>query len=133
MGKIYEFNPQIYKTRLWVAKRGVTKDEIDKVFYALNEDEEGVSFADNHEMPDYGTALETYIVGHKESKIKGCLVVINREVTVGSLAHEASHCADWLFEDIGEATRSYEHGEPQAYYIEWVTDRLYEVYKGKVK
>lgn len=133
--KIFEFNPVLYPTRLWVCKSGTTIDELDEVFGVLCEDNTIESFKDNLQLPQFGDSATTYIVGHKKLGLKGCLVYLNREVTVGSLAHEASHCTDWIFDEIDDAPkeRLYESGEPRAYYLQWVMECLWKVKQGKVK
>jgi len=132
-GRIYEFDPQIYPTRLWVARKGVTIDEIDKMFEAICSDNiTGCSFKENHTLPGIGTGAETFVVGHKKSGFMGCLVYLNSPREAKYLSHEADHCADHLFETIGEKERSYNHGEPYAYYQSWVFDCLYKVWRNKV-
>ena len=131
-GKIYEFDPHIYKTRLWVCKKGVTLEEIDEVFDALCEDGTGTSFKDNHKLPSCDEGIKVYPVGHKKSCYTGLLVYLNRNFTPGDICHEAVHCTDWLFIEIGETERSWEHSEPPAYYAGWVFNCIWKVYKGKI-
>lgn len=133
MGKIYEFDPVIYPMKIWVAFSSVTIDEIDEVFFAVGDDDVAAPFKECHTLLGYGNMAKTFIVGHKEQEIKGCLVVLRRGAPMKYLSHEADHCADYLFEEIGETERSYEHGEPYAYYQSWVFDCLYRVLKGKCK
>lgn len=128
MGKIYEFDPVIYPFKLWVTRSSTTIDEIDRVFEAINDDGFGVPFKSvYHNMLDYGTDATTIIVGHTKQGLKGCLVVLSSKVAVKTLSHEADHCADYLFEEIGDTERTYAHGEPYAYYQSWVFDCLYKV------
>ena len=131
-GKIYEFDPVIYPTRVWVAEKGITLEEIDKEFEAICDDKSGCSFKENHTLPDFSTGGETYVVGHKKLGLMGCLVVLYTPREAKILSHEADHCADWLFQYIGETTRSYNGGECYAYYQSWVFDCLYKVWRGKV-
>jgi hypothetical protein len=132
MTGIYEFDPVIYPFKVWVARRGVTLEQIDKVFEALCEDDTGIPFKGNHTLPTIGTAAQTFIVGHKKQGITGCLVVFGHGTLIKDLSHEADHCADWLFERIGETERDYERGECYAYYQSWVFECLYKVFKGKL-
>lgn len=129
---IYEFDPVIYPFKVWVAKRSVTIEQIDHVFVAICEDDTGCSFKDNHSLPTNVTAAQTFIVGHKKSGFMGCLVVFGYNTKMKNLSHEASHCADWLFQRIGEDKREYERGECYAYYQSWVFDCLYKVFRGKI-
>lgn len=125
---IHEFNPVIYPTRVWVARSTVSIEEIEKIFDAITGDGYGVPFRSK-----YTTLLEatsdasTFIVGHKEKNVTGCLVIISDEVMTKTLSHEACHCADYLFETIGDTERTYDHGEPYAYYQSWVFDCLFNV------
>lgn len=130
--KIYEFNPCIYRTRLWVCRRGVTIEELDDTFEALCDDNTGASFKENHSLPQYDEGIKVYPVGHKKSGYSGCLVYLNRGITAADICHEAVHCMDWLFIQIGESERSWEHCEPSAYYAGWVFDCIWKVWKGKV-
>lgn len=131
-GEIYEFAPVIYPFKVWVASKGVTIGQIDDIFEAICDDDTGCSFKDNHTLPKRGTAAQTYIVGHKEQGIMGCLVVFGHGTILKDLSHEAAHCADWLFEQIGETERIYDHGECYAYYLSWVFDCIWKVWRGKV-
>lgn len=135
-GMVYEFNPQVYPTRLWVAKYSdVSFDEIDKDFYALNEQNERIDFKVAIEEPDANIYATTYPVSNKESGWRGCLVLLNRkDMPLSTVAHESSHCTDWLFEQLGvESGTTFDNGEARAYYLEWVFNRIYEVKQGKVK
>ena len=130
--KIYEYDPVIYPFKVWVARKDTTIEQIDKVFEALRQDDTGCSFKDNHTLPTMGTAAQTFIVGHKKTGFMGCLVVFGFGTRVKDLSHEADHCADWLFERIGETTREYERGECYAYYQSWVFNCLYNVFRRKI-
>lgn len=133
MDKVHEFNPVIYPFKLWVVKEGITINEIDEMFDAINDDGYGVSYSDVYKsLLDHGTDATTFIVGHKKQGVKGCLVVMGRKVKIKSLSHEADHCADYLFEDIGDTRRSFDGGEPYAYYQSWVFECLYNVKRGKL-
>lgn len=132
MGKIYEFDPVIYPTRLWVARSSITIDEIDEVFDAINDEGYGVPFRSrHHSLLEVGTDAVTFVVGHKKKNITGCLVVVSSKCYVRTLSHEADHCADYLFETIGDTERTYDHGEPYAYYQSWVFECLYNIIRGK--
>ena len=133
MGKIYEFAPVIYPTKVWVAFSSITIDEIDKVFDAINGEGYGVPFKSKYQsLLETSTDAVTFVVGHKKQNITGCLVVMKTTAKLRTLSHEADHCADYLFEQIGDTERSYEHGETYAYYQSWVFDCLYKVRGRKV-
>ena len=136
MGNIYEFNPQVYPTRLWVAKKAdVSFDEIDNGFHAINGSNERIDFKAAFEETEASIYATTYPVSNKESGWRGCLVLLNRkDLTMGTIAHEASHCTDWLFEQLGvESGTTFDNGEARAYYLEWAFNRIIEVKQGKVK
>jgi len=134
MGHIHEFNPIIYPTRLWVADRFATIDEIDELFYGIDDNGEVVSFKDNYTQ-DVCTMATTYPVSHKKTGWRGCLVIFHRrDMPLSTLNHEASHCTDWLLSGLGiESGTTFTNGEARAYYSEWVWNRLYDVKQGKVK
>lgn len=132
--KIHEFNPQVYPTRLWVCKsKDVTIDDIDGMFYALDDANWRRDFKEVEEMPDLNSYASTYPVSHKETGWRGCLVILNRgDMPMSTCTHEASHCTDWLFEQLGiESGTTFDNGEARAYYHEWVFNRIYEVKKVK--
>lgn len=134
--KIYEFDPQVYPTRLWVCKnKDVTIEDVDKMFYALDDANERCRFKEVQEMPDFNSYARTYPVSHKETGWRGCLVILNRgDMPTSTCTHEASHCTDWLFEQLGiESGTTFENGEARAYYHEWVFNRIYEVKQGRVR
>lgn len=134
--KFYEFNPQVYPTRLWIAKsKDVTIDDVDKEFYALSDTNERCGFKEVQEMPDMSSYASTYPVSHKKTGWRGCLVILNRgDMPTSTCTHEASHCTDWLFEQLGiESGTTFNNGEARAYYHEWVFNRIYEVKQGRVR
>ena len=134
--KFYEFNPQVYPTRLWIAKsKNISIDDVDKEFYALSDANERCGFKDVQEMPDSDSYASTYPVSNKKSGWRGCLVILNRgDMPTSTCTHEASHCTDWLFEQLGiESGTTFENGEARAYYHEWVFNRIYEVKQGRVR
>lgn len=133
--KIHEFSPQIYPTRLWVAKSWeVPYEELKDYFYASNI-EDGLVYDFEEQFgskKDLHTFASTYPVGNKESKWRGCLVYIwKRNTPLSIFAHEASHCTDWLFESLGIVQSGFNDGEPRAYYVQWVFDKIYNVIKRK--
>lgn len=133
---IFEFNPQIYPTRIWVVRgKDTTLEEIDKRFYSISEDDELLDFNNNECLPPPTTNAQTFVVGDKESYFRGCLIYLNKtKLRSGVLAHEASHCVDWLFEKLQvESGTTFNNGEARAYYLEWITDRIEDVLKNKVK
>lgn len=135
MGRIFEFDPQIYPTRLWVCVKP-TFEEIDEKFYFLSEDGEEVVDDAKKEFQRSPSAIATcYPVCDMESLWKGILVVIwrRREVRSGVIAHESSHATDWLDDRLGLGGHSFNDGEPRAYYAQWVANCIEDVLKGRTK
>lgn len=133
--KVHEFDPQVYPTRLWVAKGWEIKfTELDELFYAVSKEGEIYSFKDQFKEDKPNDFATTYPVGLKKTGWRGCLVVIHRKDTpIAILTHEASHCTDWLFEQLGIMQQGFDDGEPRAYYTQWVFQKLYDVKTNKVK
>ena len=134
--RIKEFDPVIYPTRLFVAIRP-SYDEVRDRFGFLDEDGNEVS-VENEFKPKDTSIAQTYTVYDKESRWKGCFVTIWRKADVrsGIIAHESSHCADWLDDELGGLGsvdgRKFLTGEPRAYYTQWVANCIEDVLKGRV-
>lgn len=76
---IYEFDPVIYPTRLWVCKKPETED-VAELFYPFNTDGEQIDSFGNTLEYDGGRYAATMIVGNKKSRIRGCLYLsLSRE------------------------------------------------------
>lgn len=135
--KIYEFDPVIYPTRLWVAIRP-TFEDVKDVFGFLDEDGNEVNVEDEFKHKDTSIA-QTYSVYDRESGWKGCFVTIwkKNEVRCGIITHESMHCVDWLDDALGGLGsvegRAFMTGEPRSYYGQWVANNIEDVLKGKVK
>lgn len=98
-----EFDFVIYPRRLWVG----------------NEQELIDNFTDRNnkkpELDDNYTTI-TYPVIHKQSKIYGWFIIINDELNADIAAHEATHVALDLFNDI-DTKVDYTNQEPLAYLV----------------
>jgi hypothetical protein len=131
MGKIYEFDPVIYPTRVWAAVNPTAKAMQGK-FYFLNDDDEVI---DKVDLNDYRDSIATtFSVTDKKSCWKGCLVCIwqPRQTGVGVIAHESGHCTDWLCDKFGIGGFSFKEGEARQYYTQWVANCIEKVRRGKV-
>ena len=128
MRKIFEFNPVIFPTRVWVTMCPDIK-LISRQFYALDEDGEIMDVFPADTFTDDKTVAQTTLVQHKKTNFYGCLVTIHRadEVTSGIMAHEASHCADWLCDQFGIYSCTFQTGETRSYYVQWVTECIEKV------
>ena len=134
-GEIYEFDPVIYPTRLWVSLCP-SLDTFLKKFQCLSDDGEMVSDEESEKtFKKHCTSVcTTFAVVDRESRWMGCLVVVwNRsEYTVGRNTHETFHVVDWIDDEIGLEGHSFMDGEPRAYLGEWVSNCIDNVIKGKV-
>lgn len=132
--KVYEFNPEIYPTRLWVVKAPVTIEELSNSFYAIDSEDIAHAFDDVYKLPESADYARCYIVSDKERHARGVLVLINaKKLPIGVIAHEASHCADWLCEYLGIESNTFVTGEARAYYVGWVAGKIAEVLKSRTK
>lgn len=129
IGKIYIFDPQIYPLRIWVS----IKPDIETLkgrFDVIDDDNETIlPFTDDTIKSYWGAARIT--VREKSTRLCGCLIVIMvpKECTVGTIAHEACHAYD----DFVGLLDLPVGGETRAYLTEWIVDRAWEVKTGKVK
>lgn len=128
---IYEFDPVIYPTRLWVSKRPSVED-VSELFYPFdNNGEEVDSFGD---VFDYnpGKYAITLIVGNKKSLMKGCLISIckPRECGTGICSHEALHYVAFLSEQFDIPLGGFDGSEPLAYLEQWAANCIACVING---
>lgn len=129
---IYEFDPVIYPTRLWVCKKPRVED-VSELFYPFNNDGEMVdSFGDVFEY-DNGKYANTLIVGNKKSRMRGCLVSIflPGECGAGVCSHEALHYVAYLSEQFDIPLGGFDTSEPLAYLEQWATNCIDSVLKGR--
>lgn len=128
---IYEFDPVIYPTRLWVCKKPLTED-VAELFYPFNTDGEIVdSFGDEFDDVS-GKYANTLIVGNKKSRIRGCLVSIflPQECGAGVCSHEALHYIAYLSERFDIPLGGFDTSEPLAYLEQWATNCIDSVLRG---
>ena len=129
---IYEFDPVIYPTKLWVCKKPSVED-VGELFYPFNNDGEMVdSFGDVFEY-DNGKYANTLIVENKKSRMRGCLVSIflPGECGAGVCSHEALHYVAYLSEQFDIPLGGFDTSEPLAYLEQWATNCIYSVLKGR--
>lgn len=129
---IYEFDPVIYPTRLWVCKKPCTED-ISELFYPFNNDGEMVdSFGGTFEYVS-GKYANTMIVGNKKSMMRGCLVSIFLPGGCGAgvCAHEALHYIAYLSEQFDIQLGGFDKSEPLAYLEQWATNCIDSVLRGR--
>lgn len=131
-GRIIEFNPVIYPTRIWVSHKPEFK-VIEKEFDFLDYEDEVVD-EPLSEWKEHSKAIATtFSVVCKYNGWMGCLVVVFRkaEADVGIIAHEAGHCCDWLCDHFGIEGFSYKDGEARQYYTQWVANCINKVLRNK--
>ena len=113
--KVYQFDPQIYPRKLWVAV-GVPTEE-------LNE-----KFVDEIKDMDDSYDAETLPIQQKEPLLGGVLVRFEnlKSMRPDNIAHEATHAALEIF-DYVDARIQYDNQEPFAYLVGWVVKCIDEV------
>ena len=128
---IYEFDPVIYPTRLWVCKKPNT-EAVAELFDPFNNDCEMVdSFGDVLEY-DSGKYANTLIVRNKRSRMRGCLVSIFLPGGCGAgvCSHEALHYIAYLSEQFDIPLGGFDKSEPLAYLEQWATNCIDSVLRG---
>lgn len=120
MVKIHEFDPVVYPFKPWICAK---KDEsVLKEFRLYPYDVEIVQ-SENDDAT-------TRCVYSMETKNIGILIdfLSKKHMDVKTIAHEARHAGDMLFELIGDNPH---HSEPASYYTGWVAECIDKVKKGK--
>lgn len=124
-GEVYEFDPVIYPTRLWVCKRPRVED-IEPLFYPFDNNGEMVDdFGDV--FAGSGKFANTLIVGSKRDRIRGCLVSILQPGGCGPgvCSHEAMHFIAYCGDVFGIPLGDFDTSEPLAYLEQWATNCIW--------
>lgn len=110
---LYEFDPQIYPRKLWVA---VTKGTFSDVFDTKIEELDESCYG----CVDY--------VHHKERNLGGFLVRYESVDVINAIqiTHESVHVASDIYKYVG-ATHDLDNQEPFAYLCGWVAGCIEEV------
>ena len=126
--KIYEFDPLIYPTRVWVGVNVPYKDVSEK-FYSILSDGSLDDFSEAVENQGMTPIATCYPVRDKESGWRGIFCHIQRPkmAGVGAMAHEAEHIVCWICEMFGIQSATFDDSEPRAYLIQWVAECINEV------
>lgn len=113
--RVYQFDPQIYPRKLWVAVEVPTEE--------LNE-----KFVDEIKDMDDSYDAETLPIQQKEPLLGGVLVRFEnlKSMRSDNIAHEATHAALEIF-DYVDARIQYDNQEPFAYLVGWVVKCIDEV------
>ena len=125
---IHEFDPVIYPTRIWVAVNP-SFESVSEKFYHLNSNVERGDFEHEHFDPLHTTIARTYPVSIKGEGWMGLLVGIYKKKNCNTvtIAHESAHCADWICEQLGITTGSFNNGEAYAYLVGWIAGCIEKV------
>jgi hypothetical protein len=120
---IHEFSPEIYPVKLWVT---ITND-LKGVAERFNEYPSMESY-DTYFSPKVDAFVDT--VSEKEIKSIGFIVVFKKKeyCDEGTIAHEATHISDRLWDHLGEEVKG---REANAYFVEWVVNCINRVKNGK--
>lgn len=120
IGTIYEFDPVIYPYKLWIVIDKTTK-MIPDIFKEYNGKD--IVFDDSEVDMMRAFAMTTI---HKEQNKYGALLYFKskKSMTMGLVAHEATHAAKYLFEHINADIT--EH-EPFEYVVGWIAKCCGEV------
>lgn len=132
-GEIYEFDPLIYPTRVWVGVE-VPYKVVSEKFYSILSDGSVADFSDSVEARGMTPIATCYPVCDRESGWKGIFCHIKRPkmAGVGVISHEAEHIVCWICEQFGIQSATFEDSEPRAYLIQWVAECINKV-KNKKK
>jgi hypothetical protein len=124
--KIYEFHPQVYPRRLWVAVGGNEKD-VKSLFRQPDGTELELDV-------DSSLAVTSCVMTNDRNNYLGELVwfVSVKDLTASNIAHEAVHAAMDIFVDLGCRFDAFNQ-EPFAYLVGWVADCIDKVKRNKVE
>ena len=132
-GKIHEFDPVIYPFRIWVSINP-SLEEVSEKFYGLTDEMERVDIDEKWLDEDRFKIATTSPVSIKKDGWCGLLVCIHKPkvMNTGVIAHESVHCADFVCEQFGITTGSFENGEAYAYLVQWIAGCIEKVKLNKV-
>lgn len=132
--KLFKFDTKLYPIRFLVCTYlpNISNDELKELFYVL-EDERTVIEAGNEFKPTPTTTARTVPVVDKKENMMYVLVLIYRPnaITQGIVAHESFHAAMFISEWLGFEAPTSKNNEPQAYLLQFFTDAIHSVLKGK--
>ncbi len=125
---IHEYNPNVYPFRLWVSVNP-TFEEISERFYGIDVNMDKVVISQDQCHPDRFVVARTLTVCDKKNGWIGCFVGIYRRgsLKTSNICHEAAHCADFVCEQFGIKSRTFDDGEAYAYLVGWVAECINSV------
>lgn len=134
MEKVYKFKSGIYPPTVFITIERNINVLKDKYMFCDNKNltEENINLYD-----DVYNALDTSgIVGFpvmdKDTRELGIMLLINSidNVDTGTIAHEAVHIADYIYQFIGGYSQDFSEGnECYAYLVGWAADCIFKVVK----
>lgn len=128
---IYEFDPVIYPFKLLVSKN-FDVEELGGMYYCIDDDE---NLIDSPEAftPNRRTIARTIQCAPKDGSETFYLVLLYRPEVIGTgtLAHESLHIANFVGEWLGFLPKKANEDEPQAYLVQWISNCIDMVMKGK--
>lgn len=68
----------------------------------------------------------TFTKEHKSGQIEYYIAFAQNELSVGLIAHESVHLVSMIFKNIG-VLLSYENDEPQAYLVQFICEKIYQL------
>ena len=123
--QIHTFDPVIYLIKLFVVKYPNEK-EINNRFTVNNGDDLNYSLMRNA----YATTESKVVILNEIDKFGVLIVLYSGKISIGHMAHEATHAArviwDWLTENTTGA-------EADAYLVGWISDCINQVRTNKFK
>lgn len=118
--KIIEFSPEIYPYTFWISEENL--DILNKKFSVYYDDTDYGELVN----PNKTTLLRVTHVREKETgRIGSLLRVVRKDITHGSIGHEAVHMANNLYKHIGKEVDT-DNDEDYAYLIGWIIDKIYK-------
>lgn len=128
---IYEFDAVIYPFKLLVTRNFVPKELSDR-FYVVNDDDELEDSPDAF-IPSNRTIARTIQVADKKSCQTSMLVLLCRPKVIGqgTVSHESYHVVNIVSEWLGFFPKGAMDDEPGAYLIQWVSNAIDSVLKGR--
>lgn len=125
MCKIHQFDPVLYPIKLWVSITDKDKALSDRFYQGTDQEEFDFSMIKKHEAV-------TFIVQQRsEPAYFGILIVFTKKkyCTAKTMAHEATHAANWIWDRLGESPVAL---EADAYLVGWIVECIEKVKLNKI-
>lgn len=131
---IHELNPVIYPFKIWVTTNPDHKLIIDN-FYGLDSDYNLFEIEEKQLIKNRFIIATTFAVVSKLVSQSGLLIVIKlpTKMDAETIAHESAHCADYICENLGIVSRTFDDGEAYAYLLGWIVGEITKLKKRNFK